>query len=130
MSLELTTLIWSVILTLVQMLLASLGVIVQAGLPAFAGNRDRPVTIKGWVARAQRAHRNMLESLVLFAVLILVTESVNANNWLTGLGSELFFGARVAYAIVYVVGIPWLRTVIWAVSIAGLITILTQLPLI
>ena len=28
----------------------------------------------GWAGRAQRAHRNMLESLILFAILVLVAQ--------------------------------------------------------
>jgi hypothetical protein len=34
---------------------------------------------------------------------------------------------RLAYAPVYVIGIPWLRTGLWGVSFAGLLQILTQL---
>jgi uncharacterized MAPEG superfamily protein len=130
MSLELTMLVWSVILTLVQMAIAGIGGILKVGLTAYAGNRERQPPVTGWAGRAQRAHRNMLESLVLFAVLVLMTETLNTNNFMTGLGSELFFGGRLAYAIVYIAGVPWLRTAVWAVSIAGLIVILAQLPLI
>jgi uncharacterized MAPEG superfamily protein len=130
MSLELTMLIWSAILTLVQMVIATFGTMLRVGLPTLVGNRERTPVLTGWVGRADRAHRNMLESLVLFAVLVLIVEITNHNNWLTGLGSELFFGGRLAYAIVYVAGVPWLRTAVWAVSMAGLIVILLQLPLI
>jgi len=130
MSFELTVLIWSVILTLVQMVIASIGVMIEVGLLAFVGNRERFPRVTGWAGRAQRAHRNMLESLVLFAVLVLITEAVNANNWMTGLGSELFIAARLAYAIVYIAGVPWLRTAVWGASMAGLIVILVQLPII
>ena len=31
----------------------------------------------------------------------------------------LFVGARLAHAVVYLVGVPYLRTATWAVSIAG-----------
>jgi uncharacterized MAPEG superfamily protein len=130
MSFELTMLVWSVILTLAQMGIASFGALLNLGRKTSAGKRDRHQTDIGWAGRAQRAQRNMLESLTLFAVLVLVTETVNANNWMTGLGSEIFFGGRVAYAIFYIVGLPWLPAAAWAVSIAGLIVILAQLPLI
>jgi uncharacterized MAPEG superfamily protein len=39
----------------------------------------------------------------------------------------LFFWARVVYAVVYYAGIPWLRTVVWGVSIAGMVIIFLQL---
>jgi uncharacterized MAPEG superfamily protein len=130
MSFELTMLLWSAILTLVQMVVAAFGRMLRVGLPTLVGNRERMPPLTGWAGRAERAHRNMLESLVVFAVLVLITEITNHNNWLTGLGSELFVGGRLAYAIIYIVGVPWLRTAVWIVSMAGLIVILLQLPLI
>jgi uncharacterized MAPEG superfamily protein len=63
----------------------------------------------GWAGRAQRAHRNMLENLVLFAALVLI--------------------ARLVYAVVYIAGIPWLRTAVWTVSVIGLLLIFSQLAL-
>jgi uncharacterized MAPEG superfamily protein len=39
----------------------------------------------------------------------------------------LFFWGRLAYAPVYVIGIPWLRTGLWGVSFVGLLQILQQL---
>ena len=130
MSFEMTMLVWSVILTLIQMFIAALGAALALGLPAAIGNRERLPPLAGWAGRAQRAHRNMLESLVLFAVLVTVTEINNRNNWLTGLGAELFVGGRVAYAIVYIAGVTWVRTAVWAVSVVGLLVILLQLPLV
>jgi uncharacterized MAPEG superfamily protein len=127
MSFELTLLIWSVGLTFIQMLIAVAGAILEFGLPDLAGNRENLLPATNWVGRAQRAHRNMLENLVLFAVLVLVTEATNKNNAMTGFGAQLFFWARVIYAIIYVIGVPWLRTGVWGISVIGLILIFLQL---
>ena len=35
----------------------------------------------------------------------------------------IFFWARVVYFFVYLAGIPWLRTVLWAASVAGMVMI-------
>jgi uncharacterized MAPEG superfamily protein len=35
--------------------------------------------------------------------------------------------SRLAYAPVYVIGVPWLRTGVWGVSFAGLLQILSQI---
>jgi len=43
------------------------------------------------------------------------------------LGAQLFFWGRLAYAIVYLIGIPWIRTGTWVVSMVGLVLILLQL---
>lgn len=127
MPIELKLLVWAVALTFIQCLIAVTGAFLQVGLPKLAGNRDDMPAIAGWAGRAERAHRNMLQSLVLFAVLVLVAQATGKLNATTALGAELFFWARVAYAAVYLVGLPWLRTAVWAVSVVGLLMIFLQL---
>lgn len=126
-SADLQLLIWSVLLCVVQMLVAVAGATLQVGLPRLAGNREPVPELTGWAGRAQRAHRNMLENLVLFAVVVIVVHMAGAASETTVLGAQLFFWARVAYAVVYLIGIPWVRTATWAVSMAGLIIVLLQL---
>jgi uncharacterized MAPEG superfamily protein len=92
-----------------------------------AGNREGMPEIKGWGGRAARAHRNMLENLVLFAVLVLAAVVAGKTNATTLLGAQIFLVARIAYALVYVAGIPWLRTATWGVSVVGLAMIFMQL---
>ena len=124
---ELVLLVWSVALAFAQVLVAVTGATLQVGLPALAGNRENMPKLTGWVGRACRAHSNMLESLVLFAALVLVCVVSNKTNSTTLLGAQLFFWARVAYAFVYLIGIPWLRTGVWGVSVVGLAMIFLQL---
>jgi uncharacterized MAPEG superfamily protein len=109
------------------MLIALLAAIAQVGFLPLIGNRENLPAIEGWAGRAQRAHRNMLESLVIFAALVLVAQLAGKTNGVTAFGAKLFFWSRLAYAPVYVIGIPWLRTGLWGVSFAGLLQILTQL---
>jgi uncharacterized MAPEG superfamily protein len=125
MSLELTLLVWSVALAIVQMLIAFATATLEFGLPDIAGNREPPAVSSA--GRAQRASHNMLESLVLFAALVVAAELANRNNAGTGLGAEVFFAARVAYSIVALIGLPWLRTAVWCVSIAALLLVFVQL---
>ena len=124
---ELVLLVWSVALAFAQVLVAVTGATLQVGLPMLAGNRENMPKLTGWVGRACRAHYNMLESLVLFAALVLACVVSNRTNSTTLLGAELFFWARVAYALVYLIGIPWLRTGVWGVSVVGLAMIFLQL---
>lgn len=127
MTIDLTLLVWSVALAFAQMLVAVLGATQQVGLPKLAGNRDNLPIIESWAGRADRAHRNMLQSLVLFAALVLTAHVAGRANAMTALGAQLFFWARLAYAVIYVAGIPWMRTGVWAVSVIGLILIFLQL---
>ena len=123
---ELTLLTCAVVLTLVQAVIAVLGALLQVGLPMLAGNRDGLPEIKGWGGRAARAHRNMLENLVLFAALVLVAVAAGKTNSMTLLGAEIFVWARLAYAAVYIFGLPWIRTAVWGVSVVGLAMIFLQ----
>ena len=124
---ELNLLVWAVVLTVVQMLVAAQGAMNQVGFMRLVGNREGMPEITGWGGRAARAHRNMLENLVLFASLVLVAVVVGKTNDMTLLGAQIFIWARLAYALIYVAGIIWLRTAAWAVSMAGLIVIFAQI---
>ena len=123
---EMIWMLAAVALTFAQMLVAVSGATLQVGLPMLAGNREAVPAFGGWVGRAQRAHRNMLESLVLFAALVLLAVVTGKTNSTTLLGAQLFFWARLGYAFVYIAGIPWLRTAVWFVSVVGLILIFVQ----
>lgn len=127
MSIDLTLLVWACALTLVQAVIAVLGAMLQVGLPTLAGNRQGMPELTGWAGRAARAHRNMLECLVLFTALVLVAQVTGRADATTALGARLWFWARLVYVPVYLIGIPWLRTLIWAVSVVGLVLIFLRL---
>ena len=124
---EMTFLLWSVALAFAQALVAVQGAFMQVGLRMLAGSRENMPVITGWAGRAARAHRNMIENLVLFAALVLVCMETDKTNNMTLLGAQLFFWARLIYAFVYVAGIAWLRTGVWLVSVVGLGLIFVRL---
>ena len=113
-------LLLSVILCFVQMLVAATGANTQVGLPTLAGNREGLPDMMGWAGRARRAHLNMIENLVLFTALVLITAISGKANAATAMGAMIFFWARLAYAVIYLIGIPWLRTLAWFVSVIGM----------
>ena len=124
---EMMLLVWAVLLTVVQAVVAVQGAMMQVGLATLMGNREGIPEIRGWGGRAARAHRNMLENLVLFAALVLAAMIAGKTNNMTLLGAQIFLYARIAYAVVYITGLPWIRTAVWAVSIVGLAMIFLQL---
>jgi len=124
---ELMLVVWAVLLTVVQAVVAVQGSMMQVGLGALAGNREGLPEIKGWAGRAARAHRNMLENLVLFVALVLVAVAAGKTNNATLMGAQIFVWARLAYALVYIAGVAWLRTGTWVVSVVGLAIIFLQL---
>ena len=81
----------------------------------------------GWAGRARRAHLDMLANMVLFAPLIVITEVAARDNRMTEIGAQMFFWTRLAYATVYIVGVPRLRTAVWSASAVALVLIFLQL---
>lgn len=124
---ELKLLVWSVVLTFAQMLVAVAGATLKVGFPTLLGNREDMPKLTGWAGRAGRAHSNMIENMALFVPLILAVQIAGRNTATTVLGAQIFFFARLAYAFAYIFGIRYLRTLLWTVSVIGLIMIFSQL---
>jgi len=124
MTTDLTMLTYSALLTALLALPGTVGLILDKGLPYAAGNRDVPANLAGWAGRAQRAHRNALENLPVFAALVLVAQVAGLANETTALGATIYFWARLAHAVVYIAGVPWVRTAAYAVSLVGELMIL------
>ena len=120
MSPDLTYLLYSTILCFVQVLIAASSANTQVGLPTLAGNREGLPDIVGFAGRARRAHLNMIENLALFSALVLIAAVAGKANPTTAMGAMIFFWARLAYALIYLIGIPWLRTLAWFVSVIGM----------
>jgi uncharacterized MAPEG superfamily protein len=124
---DLRILVWVVALTFAQVVVAALAAQGQLGLSALAGNREGLGPLDGFAGRARRAHRNMLESLPLFIALVLIAQIAAKADATTLLGAQLFFWGRVAHWLIYLAGIPWLRTAAWAVSVIGMAMIFIRL---
>src|SRR2546427_9626901 len=116
---ELNLLVWAVVLTVVQMLVAAQAAFNKVGLMALVGNREGMPELTGWGGRATRAHRNMLENLVLFAALVLVAVAAGKTKDMTPLRAPLFLLARPAYPTIYLAGNILGRTPAWLGSMGG-----------
>ena len=127
MTIELTMLVFSVGLLLVILLMQGTFGVLSNGLAAQAGPRDRLPEPSIVHARVTRLRANMIENLLLFAPIVLVAHVIGASNEITILGAQLFFGARRAHAIIYMVGLPWIRPAAFAVALAGTLMIASQL---
>jgi len=91
------------------------------------GARDQLSPNNVVVGRTKRATSNMLESMIMFAPLVLVAHATDSLNNMTALGAAVFFWGRVVYAPCYWFGIPMLRTLAWFASIAGIVMVFLQI---
>jgi uncharacterized MAPEG superfamily protein len=124
-SIEIQMLCWSVVLGLVQLVAATTMATLNQGLPYNLSPRDLPPPpVRIVTARLQRTFGNFRETFVYFAVAVLVVSSMAKNSPHSALGAQIYFWSRVVYVPVYAAGVPVLRTLIWAASIAGLVMVL------
>lgn len=80
----------------------------------------RPVPL--WGKRADRAYLNAVETFAPFAALVIIAHLTGKANDTTAMWAMVFFWTRLAHAVVYLAGIPYVRTVVFTlgfVAVAG-----------
>jgi uncharacterized MAPEG superfamily protein len=89
--------------------------------PNYVDPTPRPVPL--WGKRADRTYINAVEVFAPFAALVIVIHLTGKANSMTAFWAMSFFWLRVAHAIVYLLAIPYIRTLIFTlgfVCVAGL----------
>ncbi|PZU59198.1 MAG: hypothetical protein DI552_06130 [Brevundimonas sp.] len=128
MTTELTYLALTLILALVQVFLPAGARTVEFGSKWNAGPRDQtPAAKTPLTGRLERAQANLYETLPLFIGAVLIAHVAGRNGVLTAWGTALYFWARVVYVPLYAFGVPYVRSLAWTVSFAGLVMILAAL---
>jgi uncharacterized MAPEG superfamily protein len=127
MPIELRLLVYSTVLLLVLILIQTVAGVRAKGLQVMADSRDGLSPPEGFHARALRVVDNHREGLILFAPLILVAASTGALGATTALGAQLFFYSRLAHAVVYLLGLPKIRPLFWAVGLVGTLMVLAAI---
>ena len=113
MSSELSILALFGLLTLAQILVHVLSATPPLGLPYLVGPRDQARDLTGTAGRCKRAADNAVTALALFAPAILLLQAKGAFTAHTLLAAQVFLIGRLIYAVVYPLGTPWLRTLVW-----------------
>ena len=121
MSIELQYLVFAVFLLILQMVMQVGAGFLANGLMGLAGSRDDEVLAEGIGGRFERAYYNMLETFPVFAALVLVIQVTESWTTTSALAVQIYFWARVAYLPLYIVAIPFLRTLAWLASMAGIL---------
>jgi hypothetical protein len=80
------------------------------GLVSTVGYPVDPPPLAPWAQRLRAAHANAVENLVVFAALILAAQALGISTPVTVAASSLYLWSRVAHAVTYTFGVPWLRT--------------------
>ena len=114
------------VLLLSQMFLQSVSSAIELGGGYKAGPRDDTRVVRSVIAgRADRAFRNLLETFPIFAALALVI--TGRNGGLGALGAQAWIVMRILYVPLYLIQIPFARSVVWFASIFALVAMLVRL---
>ena len=85
-----------------------------------------PSGMKAWVHRALRAHQNLLEQLLPFAVIVLIGAVTAVSTPITAACAVIFFWLRVTHVVVMITGVTrvplrpmlyfagWVTTLVYA----------------
>jgi uncharacterized MAPEG superfamily protein len=103
------------------------GRLAAAGMRYGFSNRAETPAVAAWVLRGDRALRNHLENLPVFATLVLVGHLTGRHGPATATAAMVFVAARIAHSLSYVAGIVVLRTLVFWVSLAAEAVILFRL---
>lgn len=101
MTSDLWALVAAIMLAVVQITIASVLTLRQAGGAWVLSARDTPREVTGLSGRFVRAHRNLLEIFPQFAAALFVVHAGNAVGELTTIGAWTFVVARVLYVPAY-----------------------------
>src|ERR1700758_897827 len=87
----------------------------------YADPTPRPVPL--WGKRVDRAYLNAVETFAPFAALVIVAHLAGKSDAMIGFWAMCFFWLRVTHAVVYLLAIPYIRTLVFVlgfVSVAGI----------
>ena len=125
---ELLVLAASGLLVVLQIALAAQLGNRQYGLRWAASPRDVSVDPPGvLLGRARRALGNLLETWPLFAAAVLAVGLADRFDAWSLIGAHLYLWARVLYLVLYLAGVPLIRSLVWNVALAGILMVLAQL---
>ena len=126
MTTELTMLGWGCVLGLVHIFAAAHVRTRQYGVTWNMGARDgavpEPLPIVGRLSRAQA---NFFETFPLMAAAILIVSIADVTSRWTAIGAMLWLGARIVYLPLYAAGVPRYRSLVFLVSLVGLLMVLS-----
>ena len=92
------------------------------------GSRDQDKERGVFLCRIDRTLANHMQGLTMFFGLLFAAMGLGVSGGNVALGATIFLVCRVAFSVLYLLGVPYVRTIVWTGSIAGLIVM--SLPII
>lgn len=103
--------------------IAGIGLMRTLGNPGASDNAEMPL----WAQRAKSAHANAVENLVAFGPALIAAHLHAPQAPGLAAAAQVYFLARLAHYIVYVAGIPVVRTLAYFVGLGATLVALSIL---
>lgn len=124
MNTELQVLAASVLLGIVHLLVTAGAITRQRGVAWNIGARDAtPPPLTGMAARLNRSWENFKETYPFFVAAILLAHATESVSSLGQIGALAYLGCRVIYIPIYVFGVNGVRSLIWGISLLGIVAL-------
>jgi uncharacterized MAPEG superfamily protein len=128
MPVELKILTLGAVLLFVHIFTATRFKTAQYGRKWNVGARDEELSPPSPIAgRVMRAQANFEETFPIAIVALLGVVLANRTSASTALGGWIWLGARIVYLPLYAAGIPVIRTIVFVISMVGLVMVLWPL---
>jgi uncharacterized MAPEG superfamily protein len=128
MTTDLTYLAYTAILTAALWIPYIVAQVVTNGFLAPANYVDpapRPVPV--WGKRADRAYLNAVECFGPFAALVIIAHVSGKADAMTAFWAVCFFWLRLAHAVVYLLAVPYVRTIVFALGFVSVVGIFLEI---
>jgi uncharacterized MAPEG superfamily protein len=86
---------------------------------------QRPLPL--WGKRADRTYINAVENFAPFAALVIAVHLAGKANTMTAFWATAFFWLRLAHAAVYLLGIPYVRTILFTLGYVAVVGLFVEL---
>ncbi len=86
---------------------------------------QRPLPL--WGRRADRAYINAVENFAPFAALVIAVHLAGKADAMTAFWTMAFFWLRLAHAVVYLLGIPYVRTLLFTLGYVAVVGLFWEL---
>lgn len=123
MAFELQMVVATSVILLVLLVIQGTLVPLNQGFAWGLGSRDAPKDKTALQNRFTRTVANHIEGMLLFVPLALVVVLAELSSGLTVLGAGLYIAGRLAFAPLYLMGVPYLRSLAWGVALTGILLI-------
>lgn len=86
--------------------------------------KSRPVPL--WGERAHRAYLNAIETFAPFAALVIVANLAGKADAMTAFWAMAYFWLRLAHAVVYLFGVPYIRTLLFVLGFVAVVGLFVE----